>query len=75
MNDLLILGETIKKRRVFLRLSQEDLTEMSDISTNTIQKIEMGKANPSVQTLYKLLNILGMNFEITVNKSTTDFSL
>ena len=49
--------------------------EMSEISTKTIQKIEMGKANPSVQTLYKLLNILGMNFEITVNKSTTDFSL
>ena len=69
MNDLLILGETIKKRRVFLRLSQEDLREMSAISTKTIQKIEMGKANPSVQTLYKLLNILGMNFEITVNKS------
>ena len=69
MNDLLTLGEIIKKRRVFLRLSQEDLMEMSRISTKTIQKIEMGKANPSVQTLYKLLNILGMNFEITVNKS------
>ena len=69
MNDLLTLGETVKKRRIFLRLSQEDLMEMSEISTKTIQKIEMGKANPSVQTLYKLLNILGMNFEITVNKS------
>ena len=66
MNDLLTLGETVKKRRIFLRLSQEDLMEMSGISTKTIQKIEMGKANPSVQTLYKLLNILGMNFEITV---------
>jgi transcriptional regulator with XRE-family HTH domain len=69
MNNLLTLGETIKERRVFLRLNQEDLMEMSGISTKTIQKIEMGKANPSVQTLYKLLDILGMNFEITVKKS------
>ena len=69
MNNLFALGQTIKERRVFLRLNQEDLMEMSGISTKTIQKIEMGKANPSVQTLYKLLDVLGMNFEITVNKS------
>jgi transcriptional regulator with XRE-family HTH domain len=68
MNSLMTLGQTIKERRVFLRLNQEDLMEMSGISTKTIQKIEMGKANPSVQTLYKLLDILGMNFEITVKK-------
>lgn len=69
MNNLFTLGETIRERRIFLRLNQEDLMEMSGISTKTIQKIEMGKANPSVQTLYKLLDVLGMNFEITVNKS------
>lgn len=69
MNNTFILGETIKERRVFLRLNQEDLMEMSGISTKTIQKIEKGKANPSIQTLYKLLNVLGMNFEITVNKT------
>jgi transcriptional regulator with XRE-family HTH domain len=68
MNSLMTLGQTIKERRVFLRLNQEDLMEMSGISTKTIQKIEMGKANPSVQTLYKLLDVLGMNFEITVKK-------
>jgi transcriptional regulator with XRE-family HTH domain len=68
MNNLITLGETIKERRVFLRLNQEDLMEMSGISTKTIQKIEMGKANPSVQTLYKLLDVLGMNFEISVKK-------
>ncbi len=69
MNNIFTLGQTIKERRVFLRLNQEDLMEMSGISAKTIQKIEMGKANPSVQTLYKLLDVLGMNFEITVNKS------
>lgn len=69
MNNLFALGETVKERRVFLRLNQEDLMELSGISTKTIQKIEMGKANPSVQTLYKLLNVLGMNFEITIIKS------
>ena len=69
MNNIFTLGQTIKERRVFLRLNQEDLMEMSGISAKTIQKIEMGKANPSVQTLYKLLNVLGMNFEIAVNKS------
>jgi transcriptional regulator with XRE-family HTH domain len=69
MDNIFTLGETIKERRVFLRLNQEDLMEMSGISTKTIQKIEMGKANPSVQTLYKLLDVLGMSFEIKVNKN------
>ena len=69
MNNIFTLGQTIKERRVFLRLNQEDLMEMSGISAKTIQKIEMGKANPSVQTLYKLLDVLGMNFEITINKN------
>lgn len=69
MNNIFTLGQTIKERRVFLRLNQQDLMEMSGISAKTIQKIEMGKANPSIQTLYKLLDVLGMNFEITVNKN------
>ena len=68
MNNIFTLGQTIKERRVFLRLNQEDLMEMSGISAKTIQKIEIGKANPSVQTLYKLLDVLGMNFEIMVRK-------
>ena len=68
MNNIFTLGQTIKERRVFLRLNQEDLMEMSGISAKTIQKIEMGKANPSVQTLYKVLDVLGMNFEIMVRK-------
>ena len=68
MNNIFTLGQTIKERRVFLRLNQEDLMEMSGISAKTIQKIEIGKANPSVQTLYKLLDVLGMNFESMVRK-------
>ena len=56
----MILDEIIKKRRVKLKLSQVDLAEMSGISLATVKDIERGKANPSLRTVEKLLDVLGL---------------
>ena len=53
-------GEIIKTRRSKLKLSQVDLAEMSGVSLATVKDIERGKANPSLQTMEKLLDILGL---------------
>ena len=46
-----------------MNISQSDLAEMADVSLATVKDIERGKGNPSIQTVEKLLTVLGM--EIT----------
>jgi transcriptional regulator with XRE-family HTH domain len=62
------IGETIKSRRQFLNLRQEDLAEMSGIATKTIHLIESGSGNPSVETLEKLATVLGMELMLQIKK-------
>jgi len=54
------LQEVIKKRRKTLGISQQDLSEMSGVSLPTVKDIERGIANPSLSTISKLLDVLGM---------------
>jgi transcriptional regulator with XRE-family HTH domain len=62
------MGETIKVRRQFLNLRQEDLAEMSGIAIKTIHLIESGSGNPSVETLEKLATVLGLELILQVKK-------
>jgi transcriptional regulator with XRE-family HTH domain len=66
---LIEMGKSMKFRREFLNLRQEDLAEMSGITTKTIHLIETGTGNPSIETLEKLVNILGMELLLQVKKS------
>jgi transcriptional regulator with XRE-family HTH domain len=66
--DMQQIGDTLRQRRQFLSLRQEDLAEMSQLTTKTIQLIENGKGNPSLKTLEKLTAILGMTIELHVKQ-------
>ena len=63
------IGINIHDRRIFLNLKQEDLAEIAGVAIKTIYAIESGKANPSVKTLMKLLNVLGMEIITQIKKS------
>lgn len=63
------IGNALKFRREFLNLRQEDLAEMSGITSRTIHLIESGTGNPSVATLEKLATVLGMELLLQVKKS------
>lgn len=67
--DLTEIGKAIRERREFMKLKQEDLAEISHVAIKTIYAIELGKANPSTQTLMKLLSVLGMKITVEVIKS------
>ena len=41
-------------------ISQQDLAEFSGVGIATVQDIERGVANPSLITLQKLLDVLGL---------------
>lgn len=67
--NLDILGKSIRERREFFKLKQEDLAEISSVGIKTIYNIELGKANPSIETLLKLLKVLGMEMIVQTKKS------
>ena len=60
------LGETIKKRRKELNITQPHLAELAGISTNTLYKLERGQGNPSLKVLNKLSEVLGMELILKV---------
>lgn len=60
----IIIGEQIRLRRKELMITQPDLADIAGISVNTLYKIERGQANPTIEVLSKILNVLGL--EITV---------
>lgn len=63
------LREVIKDRRKVLGISQHDLAEMSGISLPTVKDIERGLANPSLSTISKLLDVLGMEIVYRVRQN------
>ena len=66
------LQDTMKERRKTLSLSQKDLAEMADLSLATIKGIERGKGNPSITTVSKIMNILGMEIIYRVRNTITE---
>ena len=59
----------IKERRKFLKLRQEDIAEITGIAIKTIQLLEQGKGNPSVSTLQKIADVLGMEITMQVKQT------
>ena len=60
------LGKKIKNRRKILKIRQEDLAEISEVALRTIVSIERGEGNPSLETLLKLADVLGMELQLNV---------
>ena len=63
------LKEIMKQRREFLSLTQQDLAEMADVGVATIKDIERGKANPALNTIKKILDVLGIEIEYKVRQT------
>lgn len=55
---------TIRNHRKSLGITLSELSERVDIRTTTICDIENGKRNPSLTTLLKITDALGMKIEI-----------
>lgn len=62
------LGNSIRERRKFLKITQEDLADISGISERTLRSIEKGEANPELDSLLKICEVLGLSIDINVIK-------
>jgi len=58
----------LKNRRRELNLSQQQLAELADLSINTVYKMEIGDTSPTLDTLEKIANTLGMEIQLTARK-------
>ena len=67
-NDVLINGgarlRAIRKERGY---TQEQLAELTKLSTRHIAGIEKGEANPSFEVLYTITTVLGVSFDVIFN--------
>ncbi|MEH0153257.1 helix-turn-helix transcriptional regulator [Limibacter armeniacum] len=59
---------TIKQRRETLGITQQDLAELSGVALRTLKAIENGKGNPTLSTIQKLLEVLGLEIVIQVKQ-------
>ena len=70
MNDLVILGNLIKEKRLSLNLRMDDIARQAGITRSTLWSIERGSGNYSVSTLFRIMNLLGLSFSF--NKDDFD---
>ncbi len=66
-----LLGQKIRQLRNAHHLSQADLAEMIDVSTNYIGQIERGDRKPSLETLVSLCNTLNTSMDYILSDSMT----
>lgn len=66
------LIKTIKERREMLKVTQESLAELSGVGLRTIKQFESGKGNPTLQTLQKIADLLGLEVTLKLKNISLD---
>lgn len=56
----------IQERRNLLGLTQQDLSDYTGLSLRIIKSIESGKGNPTINTLTKIAEVLGLEIRLLI---------
>ncbi|WHF52537.1 helix-turn-helix transcriptional regulator [Chryseobacterium gotjawalense] len=56
----------IKERRKILNVTQETLAEISGVGLRTLKQLESGKGNPTLETLQKICDALGLEIKLEI---------
>ncbi len=62
------IGDILQARRKARKIAQEQLADIAGISPRTLRDVEKGIANPELETLLKICQVLGMEVKIEVIK-------
>lgn len=60
------IGSIVKERRKLLNITQETLADMSGVGLRTLKQLESGKGNPTIITLEKVADVLGMQLVLKI---------
>lgn len=63
------IGKVIKERRALLGISQQDLSDYSGVGISTVKDLERGVGNPSIDTLKKILDVVGLEIILQVKQT------
>lgn len=55
-------------------ITQAHLAELADVSLRTLKSLEVGKGNPTLETVAKLIEVLGMELRLQVKAPQGDKS-
>ncbi len=62
--NVALLGNAIRRKRAEVGLTQQQLADMAALSRQTLNGIEHGHVNVTVDTLGRLLDVLGLTLEV-----------
>jgi transcriptional regulator with XRE-family HTH domain len=66
-----ILGENLKRLRTARNLSLGQLADRCGVSKVMLSRMERGESNPTVNTLWKIVNGLGVSYSALMERQTT----
>ena len=58
------IGIIIRERRKELGINQQELANLAGVGINSLVAIERGKGNPSLKTLLRILEVLGLEIKL-----------
>jgi transcriptional regulator with XRE-family HTH domain len=59
-----VLIRQLKDRRESLQVTQDTLADISGVSLRALKQLESGKGNPTLETLSKLAEALGLELSL-----------
>ena len=74
LNDIIKIGDTIKKYRKALNISQRELGRRVGISGQMVSKIENNLSQPSIETFNKIATALGVTVNDLIKNNTIDIT-
>lgn len=63
------ISKAIKDRRTLLGISQQDLSDFSGVGISTVKDLERGVGNPSLRTLIKILDVVGLEIILQIRQT------
>ena len=67
--------ENLYTLRKNMHISQERLSELVDVSRQSVSKWELGESYPTVENIFKLCSVLKCKMNELINETLTDFEL
>ena len=68
------LIKAIKQRREMLQVTQETLAELAGVGLRTLKQFESGKGNPTLLTIQKLGEVLGLELAFNLKQMNNETS-
>lgn len=75
MSDFLNIGNKIRKHRIIQKRTIQEIADICKLSKSMVSKIETNSVVPSVATLVKIANALGVNVSVFMEDNETHSSV